>query len=139
MAFKYYLNEPDIGAKEAEYVTQVLQQGWLSGGGEFTKKFEESFAAFIGVKHALAVQSGTAALHTAMLAMGVKPGDKVVVPNYTCGACVSSVLQTGAEPVVIDIEPKTFGMDPQVLEEVLSTQKIKVVMVVHVYGFPIRD
>ena len=139
MAFKYYLNEPDIGAKEAEYVTQVLQQGWLSGGGEFTKKFEESFAAFIGVKHALAVQSGTAALHTAMLAMGVKPGDKVVVPNYTCGACVSSVLQTGAEPVVIDIEPKTFGMDPTVLEEVLSTQKIKVVMVVHVYGFPVRD
>ena len=139
MAFKYCLNEPDIGVKEAEYVTQVLQQGWLSGGGEFTKKFEESFAQFIGVKHALAVQSGTAALHTAMLAMGVKPGDKVVVPNYTCGACVTSVLQTGAEPVVIDIEPKTFGLDAGILEEVLSTQKIKAVMAVHVYGFPCRD
>lgn len=139
MAFKYYLNEPYIGPKEAEYVTKVLEQGWLSGGGEFTKKFEESFANFIGVKHALAVQSGTAALHTAMLAMGVKPGDKVVVPNYTCGACVTSVLQTGAEPVILDIEPKTFGMDHKILEEVLSAQKIKVVMVVHVYGFPARD
>lgn len=74
-----------------------------------------------------------------MLAMGVKSGDKVVIPNYTCGACVTSVLQTGAEPVVIDIDPKTFGLDPQVLEEVLSTQKIKAVMVVHVYGFPVRD
>lgn len=139
MAFKYYLNEPDIGSKETEYVTKVLEQGWLSGGGEFTKKFEDTFAQFIGVKHALAVQSGTAALHTAMLAMGVKPGDKVVVPNYTCGACVTSILQTGAEPVIIDIDPKTFGVDTQILEEVLSTQKVKVVMVVHVYGFPVRD
>jgi perosamine synthetase len=74
-----------------------------------------------------------------MLAMGVKPGDKVVIPNYTCGACATAVLQTGAHPVIIDIEPKTFGMDVNLLEEVLSTQNIKVVMVVHVYGFPCRD
>src|SRR3989338_4832389 len=139
MVTKYYLNEPWIGEKEIEYVTDVLKQGWLSAGGPYTRKFEEAFAKMIGVKHALAVQSGTAALHTAMLAMGVEPGDKVVVPNYTCGACVSSVLQTGAEPIIIDCEPKTFGMDPAVLEKVLSTQKVKVVMVVHVYGFPARD
>ena len=139
MPYKYYLNEPSLDGTEAKYALDVIEQGWLSAGGEYTAKFESAFAAMIGVKHALAVQSGTAALHTAMLAMGVEPGDKVVVPNYTCGACVSSVLQTGAEPIIIDCEPKTFGMDPAVLEKVLSTQKVKVVMVVHVYGFPARD
>ncbi len=129
MPFKYYLNEPDLSGKEVEYATKVIPQGWLSAGGEFTKKFEDFFAKFIEVKHALAVQSGTAALHTALLAMGIKPGDKVVVPNYTCGACVTSVLQTGAEPVIIDVEPKTFGMDVAILKEILATQKIKAVMV----------
>ncbi len=139
MVYKYYLNEPWIGEKEIEYVTDVLKQGWLSAGGPYTRKFEEAFAKIIGVKHALAVQSGTAALHTALLALGIKPGDKVVVPAYTCAACITSVLQMGAEPILIDVEPKIFGMDAIILEEVLSTQKIKAVMVVHVYGFPVQN
>ncbi len=139
MPFKYYLNEPLLDGKEVEYVNQVLAQGWLSAGGEFTRKFEQAFADYIGVKHALAVQSGTAALHTALLAFGVKPEDKVIVPTYTCAACITSVLQTGAEPVLIDVEPKTFGLDINILEQVLSKERVKVVMVVHVYGFPLRD
>ncbi|HIG93418.1 TPA: DegT/DnrJ/EryC1/StrS family aminotransferase [Candidatus Woesearchaeota archaeon] len=139
MAIKYWLNEPYLDQKEIDYATQVIQKGWLSAGGEFTKKFERAFAQLIGTQHAIAVQSGTAALHSAMLAMGVKLGDKVVIPNYTCGACATAVLQTGAHPVIIDVEPKTFGLDVNILEEVLSTQNIKVVMVVHVYGFPCRD
>src|SRR3989344_6896677 len=139
MPFKYHMNEPHLDEKEIEYVTQVLKMGWLSAGGSFTKRFEDAFAQLIGVQHALAVQSGTAALHTAMLALGVKTGDKVVVPNYTCGACVSSVLQTGATPVIIDVDPHNFGMDLAILEEVLSTQKIKTVMVVHVYGLPCKN
>lgn len=139
MTIKYWLNEPYLDQKEIDYATEVIKQGWLSGGGEFTTKFETAFAQVIGVQYALAVQSGTAALHTAMLALGVRPGDKVVIPNYTCGACATAVLQTGAEPVIIDCEPKTFGMDIHQLEQVLSTHKIKAVMVVHVYGFPCRD
>ncbi len=139
MPFKYYLNEPLLDGKEVEYVNQVLAQGWLSAGGEFTRKFEQAFADYIGVKHALAVQSGTAALHTALLAFGVKPGDKVVVPAYTCAACITSVLQTGAEPVLIDVEPKTFGLDINILEQVLSKERVKVVMAVHIYGFPLQD
>ncbi len=139
MVYKYLLNEPHLDEKELEYVTHVLKQGWLSAGGDFTKKFEDSFAQLIGVKYALAVQSGTAALHTAMLAMGVGKGDKVVIPNYTCGACASSVLQTGAEPLIIDVDRKTFGMDATALENVLSHEKVKAVMLVHVYGFPCRD
>ncbi|MDO8656876.1 MAG: DegT/DnrJ/EryC1/StrS family aminotransferase [Nanoarchaeota archaeon] len=139
MPFKYYLNEPLLGEKEIEYTTQVIKQSWLSPGGEFNKKLEESFTKLIGVQYALGVQSGTAALHTALLAFDIKPGDKVVVPSYTCAACVTSVLQTGAIPVLIDVEPKTFGMDIHILEDVLSTQNIKAVMVVHVYGFPVQN
>src|SRR3989338_6363796 len=139
MNYKYLLNEPWIDHREATYVSEVLKQGWISAGGMYTKKFEEGFAKLIGVEHALAVQSGTAALHTAMLAMGIQPGDKVVIPNYTCGACATSVLQAGATPVIIDVDPYNFGMDATILEEVLSTQKIKAVMLVHVYGFPVRD
>ena len=140
MNYKYLLNEPWIDHREATYVSEVLKQGWLSAGGMYTKKFEEAFAKLIGVEHALAVQSGTAALHTAMLAMGIQPGDKVVIPNYTCGACATSVLQAGATPVIIDVDPYNFGMDAKILEETLATQTgIKAVMVVHVYGFPCAD
>lgn len=139
MPFKYYLNEPLLSDKEIEYTTTVIKQGWLSPGGEFNKKFEESFAKLIGKHYSIAVQSGTAALHTALLALDLKPGDTVVVPAYTCAACITSVLQMGAEPILIDVEPKTFGMDAAILEEVLSTQTIKAVMVVHVYGFPLQN
>ena len=139
MPFKYYLNEPYLDGKEIEYVTQVLQGGWLSAGGPFTKRFEEAFARLIGVQYAFAVQSGTAALHTAMLALGIKPGDKVVIPNYTCGACATSVLQAGATPVIIDVDPANYGMDATLLEKVLSTQQIRGVMIVHVYGFPCQN
>ena len=139
MAYKYYLNEPWIGEKEIEYVTDVLKQGWLSAGGPYTRKFEEAFAKIIGVKHALAVQSGTAALHTALLAMGVKAGDTVVIPNYTCGACAVGVLQAGATPLIIDVDPFNFGMDPVALEQVLLRGHVKAVMVVHVYGFAVKN
>jgi len=139
MVTKYYLNEPWIGEKEIEYVTDVLKQGWLSAGGPYTRKFEEAFAKIIGVKHALAVQSGTAALHTALLAMGVKAGDTVVIPNYTCGACAVGVLQSGATPLIIDVDSDNFGMDPVALEQVLLRGHVKAVMVVHVYGFPVKN
>jgi perosamine synthetase len=139
MAYKYYLNEPLIGEKEIEYVTDVLKQGWLSAGGPYTRKFEEAFAKIIGQKHALAVQSGTAALHTALLAMGVGEGDSVVVPNYTCGSCATAVMQTNATPIIVDVDAQNFGMNVAVLEEVLQKKNVKAVMVVHVYGFPVKN
>jgi len=141
MAYKYYLNEPYLQGNEKRYLHEVIDKGWLSADGEFTKKFEKTFADFIGVKHCLSVQSGTAALHTALLALGVGPGDKVVIPNYTCSGCATSVIQTGAEPVIIDVDRETFGLDAERFQEAINEygNKIKIVMPVHVYGFVPRD
>ena len=139
MMKKYRLNEPFLKGKEKEYVLDVLESSWLSVKGEHTVAFERKFAEMVGTKYALAVQSGTAALHTALLAMGVGKGDTVVIPNYTCAGCATSVAQCGATPVIMDVEPETFGLDADILEEVLEEISPKVVMPVHVYGFPARD
>lgn len=136
---KYYLNEPYLKGREKEYVLDVIESGWLSVKGKHTKIFEEKFAEMVGVKHSLAVQSGTAALHTALLALGVKKGDKVVVPNYTCSGNITSILQCNATPIILDVEKETFGLNADRLEEFLKQEKPKVVMIVHIYGFPARD
>lgn len=139
MAYKFHLNEPFLKGKEKEYLLDVMDSGWLSAKGKHTILLEQKFAEIIGTKYALAVQSGTAALHTALLALGVGNGDKVVIPNYTCGGCGTSVIQCGATPIILDVEPDTFALDANLLEELLREEKPKVVMVVHVYGFPARD
>jgi len=139
MMKKYRLNEPFLKGKERKYVLDVLESGWLSVKGKHTIAFEREFAKMVGTKYALAVQSGTAALHTALLAMGVGKGDTVVIPNYTCAGCATSVVQCDATPVILDVEPDTFGLDANILEEVLEEISPKVVMPVHVYGFPARD
>ncbi len=139
MKFKYFLNEPYIKGKEKEYISDVLDSGWLSIGGKHTKIFEKEFANMVGVKYALAVQSGTAALHTALLAVGIGKGDKVIVPNFTCGADITPIIQCGAIPVILDIEKDTFGLDADILEEFLRREKPKAVILVHLYGFPARD
>lgn len=141
MAFKHYLNEPHLGEKEKQYLHEVIDKGWLSAGGEYTKNFENKFADYIGVKHCVAVQSGTAALHTAMLALGISQGDKVVVPNYTCSGCATSVIQSGAEPLIIDIDKETFCLDAEKFKEAIDEYggRIKAVMPIHIYGFIPRD
>lgn len=135
---RYPLNIPVLGENTISYLTEVVEKNWLSVKGEHTKAFESAFAELIGLKHAIAVQSGTAALHTALLAMGIKKGDKVVVPSYTCGACAAAVLMTGAIPVIIDIEHETWGLDASILEDVFKKDPPKAVMLVHIYGFPAK-
>ncbi len=138
MPYKYYLNEPFLKGNEKEYVLDVLNSGWLSINGKHTKIFEQKFAELMGVNNALAVQSGTSALHTSLLALGVGKGDKVVVPNYTCAASVTTVLQCGAKPLIVDIEPDTFGINPEILKELVIKEKPRVISQVHVYGFPAK-
>lgn len=136
---KYILNEPSIGKLEERYVRDVLRSNWLSANGKHTRIFQEKFATYVGTKHALAVQSGTAALHLALKALGVGPSDHVILPNFSCGASISSVVQCGATPVVMDIEPDTFGLDCSRLEEAIKKYSPKAVQLVHVYGYPARD
>ncbi len=139
MNYKYYLNEPYITEKEREYVLDVLESRWLSIKGKHVRVFEEKFAKMVGLKYALAVQSGTAALHTALLSLGVSKGDKVVAPNFTCAADITTIIQCGAIPVILDVEEDTFGLDGNILEEYIKAEKPKAVILVHVYGFAARD
>jgi len=136
---KYPINEPSISQLESKYVNDVLQSGWLSAGGKHTREFERIFAEYIGVNFALAVQSGTAALHLALKAIGVSPGDSIILPNYSCGATISTVVQCGAKPIVMDIEPDTYGLDVDALENAIKKYRPKAVQLVHIYGFPARE
>ncbi len=131
-------NRPILGAEEIAAVKEVLETGMLthkSGAGTFTLRFEEAFAKFIGVKHAIAVNSGTAALHAALLAFDIKHGDEVIAPPFSFIAATNMVLLNGAKVVFADISPDTFNLDPEKVEAAI-TSNTKAIMPVHLYGHP---
>ena len=108
------INQPFLGKEEIDAVTEVLKSGILtekSGMGPRTLEFEKEFAHYVGAKHAVAMSSGTAALHAALAVTGVKPGDEVVVPSFTFHATAETVLMCGGEPVFADIDPETYTSD----------------------------
>lgn len=136
---KILLNEPSITSLEKKYINDVLKKGWLSAEGEHTKIFERKTLNFLKLKYGFAVQSGTAALHTALKGLGIKTNDKVIVPNYTCLSNLSSVAQCGALPIIVEVENETLGLDYDSLKKAVKLYKPKVVQLVHVYGFVSRD
>jgi len=125
---------PFVGEEETAAVAEVMQSGMLAQG-EVVTKFEEEFAAYCGVGHGVAVNSGTAALHASLLALGIGPGDEVVVPSFTFIATATSVSMTGARPVMADVEASTYTIDPASVRSVL-TPATKAVIGVHLYGQP---
>ncbi|MBI1813301.1 DegT/DnrJ/EryC1/StrS family aminotransferase [Candidatus Peregrinibacteria bacterium] len=127
------VNEPVITAAAKTYVNEALETGWISSSGPFIGKFEEEFAKFLGVKHAMTASSGTTALHLALLALGIKEGDDVIVPAFTMIASVDAILYTGASPLFVDAEPETFNIDVTKIEAQI-TQRTKAIMPVHLYG-----
>ncbi|MBN2014533.1 MAG: DegT/DnrJ/EryC1/StrS family aminotransferase [Candidatus Altiarchaeota archaeon] len=126
--------KPLIGEEEKQAVMEVLGSGIIAEGPK-VKEFETKFSGFTGTKHAVAVNSGTAALHVALLAHGIGPGDEVIVPSFTFIASANSVLFTGARPVFAAIEEDTFCIDPVDVAEMV-TEKTKAIMPVHLYGHP---
>lgn len=131
-------NRPILGAEEIAAVTEVLESGMLthkSGAGSFTLRFEEAFAKQIGAKHAIAVNSGTAALHAALLAFDVKAGDEVIAPPFSFIATTNMVLLNGAKVVFADITPDTYTLNPEKVEAAI-TPRTKAIMPVHLYGHP---
>lgn len=129
------LVDPDIGAAEIEAVTRVLRSGWVSLGAE-TAAFEADFAAALGVDGAVAVSSGTAALHLACAALGLGPGDEVVVPSLTFVATASAVRMTGAQPVFADVVgPTDLSLDPASVAAAI-TPRTRAVIAVHYGGWP---
>jgi len=132
------VNMPLIGQEEIKAVTKVLKSGMLTGrfgSGPMAKRFESSFAKFFKAKHAVAVNSGTAALHMTLWAAGIKAGDEVILPSFTFIATAEAVVLIGAKPVFVDIEPKTYNIDPDKLEAAI-TLKTKVIIPVDLYGLP---
>jgi dTDP-4-amino-4,6-dideoxygalactose transaminase len=126
--------KPDIGEEEIEAVCEVLRSGMIAEGKRVAE-FEEKFASYIGTEYAVAVNSGTAALHAALLAHGIGNGDEVITTSFSFIATANSIMYTGAKPVFADIEPDTFNIDPTLIEEKI-TDDTKAIMPVHLYGHP---
>lgn len=126
---------PSITEIEERYVLDAVQSGWISSLGKYVTRFEEEFAAFCGVPHAVATSNGTAAIHLALVALGIGQGDEVIMPDLSFIATANAVLMTGAKPVFCDIEAETLCLDPQRIEEKI-TSSTKAIMPVHLYGHP---
>jgi len=125
---------PSLGPEEIESAIRVLCSGQLAQGAAVAD-FERRFAAYTGTKHAVAVNSGTAALHVALLAAGIGPGDEVITTPFTFVATANAILYCGARPVFADIEPDTFNISPEEIRRKI-TSKTRAVVVVHLYGQP---
>jgi dTDP-4-amino-4,6-dideoxygalactose transaminase len=126
------VSKPYIGEEEKQAVMAVLDSGMIVQGPRVAE-FEKLFAAVCGTKHAVATSSGTTALHLAMLAHGIGPGDEVITSPFTFIASVNSILYAGATPVLVDIEADTFNIDPEAVERAI-TPKTKAILCVHLFG-----
>jgi dTDP-4-amino-4,6-dideoxygalactose transaminase len=126
--------KPQLDEAEIEAVSDVLRSGMIAQG-QRVADFEQAFAEYNGVEHAVAVNSGTAALHAALLAHGIGKGDEVITSPFSFVATANSVLFTGATPVFADIEPETFNIDPDLMAEKIGP-RTKAIMPVHLYGHP---
>jgi perosamine synthetase len=127
--------EPKLGTKELEYVIDAVKTNWISSKGKYIDEFEKRFAEYCNAKHGIACSNGTVAIHLALASLGIKAGDEVIIPTFTMIATVNPVTYTGAKPVLVDSEPKTWNMDPEKIEEKI-TPRTKAIMVMHTYGHP---
>jgi len=127
---------PLVDGREKELLQECIDTGWISSDGPFVRAFEEGFSSYLGADHGVAVCNGTVALETALYAAGVGPGDEVIMPAFTIISCAVAAVRLGARPVLVDIEPTTWGM---AVEQVAAkiTPRTRVIMPVHMYGHPV--
>ena len=135
MKYSIPIYRPSISGNEKKYVNECLDSTWISSKGRFIADFEKEFASYTGVRYASSVCNGTVALHLALVALGIGPGDEVIVPTLTYIASVNAISYTGATPVFVDSDPHTWQLDPEdVLRKVGPSTRA--IMVVHLYGHP---
>lgn len=126
---------PSISAREASYALDAVRHGWNQRCGDYLDRFQRAFAEYLGVRHAVATSSCTGALHLSLAALGVGPGDEVIVPDLTWVATASAVAYVGATPVFVDVQPQSWCMDPAAFEAAI-TRRTRAVIPVHLYGHP---
>lgn len=129
------VNRPRIYPDLAIYIKHAIDSGWLSSEGPMVEEFEKKFARYIGAKYTTSTNSGTTALHLALLCLGIKKGDEVLVPALTIASCYFAVWYTGATAVPVDIDPETYTIDPKEIEKKI-TKRTRAIMPVHLYGHP---
>jgi len=137
MPYRIPVAAPTLIGNEKEYVDDCMKSGWISSAGKYVELFEKGFADFCGVRHAIACCNGTVALHLALEAFGVEPGDEVIVPTLTFVATPNAVTYCGATPIFVDSEPATWNLDPDEVEAKI-TPRTKGIIAVHLYGHPAR-
>lgn len=130
------VNEPLLDGNEKKYLNECIDTGWISSEGPFVKQFESQFAARVGRKHGIAVCNGTAALDAAIEALGIGPGDEVIMPTFTIISCIGQIIRSGAKPVLVDSDPITWNMNVSQVESKI-TPRTKAIMAVHIYGLPV--
>ena len=147
------VNEPLLARNTLKYVADCVKSGWISSAGAYIKKFEDGFARYLGVKHAVTTTSGTTALHLALAALNIGPGDEVILPAQTMIAVPYAVSYTRAKPVILDVDRVTFNLDPDKTREFLKNGcrydgrkkafinkktggRVRALLPVHLYGHP---
>jgi len=147
------VNEPLIATNALAYASDCIRSGWISSAGSYIRKFEEAFADYVGVKHAVTTTSGTTALHLALAAAGIGPGDEVIIPDLTMIAVPYAVLYTGARPLLAEVDPVLFNLDPAKVRALLRRDcrldpkkktpvnrktggTVRAILPVHLYGHP---
>jgi len=140
---RIYLSSPHMSGREMAYIDEAFDTNWIAPLGPNVNNFETDLVRYTGCGHVAALSSGTAAIHLAIILLGVGPGDEVIVPSFTFSATVNPVVYQHATPVFVDSEKETWNMDPELLEKAIKDKRqgakaksIKAIIVVHLYGMP---
>lgn len=141
MSKRIYLSPPQLSGEELHELQAALQSNWIAPAGPATRAFEEKIAEYTGVPHVVAVNTGTSAIHLALAAVGVGPGDEVICPTLTFAGSCFPIRYLGATPVLIDAEPRGWNIDPALIETAIvdrmrKNKKPKAILVVHLFGLP---
>ena len=131
------VNEPLLNGNEKKYLCECIDSGWVSSEGPFVKAFEQKMSISVTRKYGIAVSSGTAALETAVQALGIGHGDEVIMPTFTIISCAMAVTKLGAVPVFVDSDLHTWNMNVDDIEAKI-TDRTKAIMIVHLYGLPVE-
>ncbi|TVR24210.1 MAG: aminotransferase class I/II-fold pyridoxal phosphate-dependent enzyme [Anaerolineaceae bacterium] len=139
MSKRIYLSPPHMSGHEIELVQQAFADNWIAPVGPQLNQFEADFAQYVGAEHAVALASGTAAIHLALLITGIQPGDEVMVSTLTFAGSINPIIYTGARPILIDSEPESWNIDPNLIEDTLKARARsgnlpKAIIPVHLYG-----